>query len=210
MRPDAWRPEHDARLRELAGTRPLYEIAPLLSDEFALPRTAEACRIRCVRLGISTWSKGYSMRDVEKLLGADHRAILRWWVEPELLVGRRWDGRGEDRGWWFEPADVERFVREHRHAYDALRTDAKHPLGKLARLLHRADPWLDSAALGEYFGVLPNTIADWAAGGLIPEHKRRYGAGGLGRIVVRRSDFAAIARRLGPKLDAWHRRWSAA
>lgn len=208
--PDAWLPKHDARLRELAGSRPLPEVAARLSDEFALPRSAEACRIRCVRLGISTWVHGLSMRDVERLFRVDHRAILRWWVEPGLLVGTRWDGRGPEVGWWFEPSDLERFVREHRHAYEAERTDAAHRLGKLARTLHRADPWLDAGALGTYLGVTRKTIQRWAERGLLPEHRRRYGAGGCGRIVVRRSDFCAIARRLGPAIEAWRRRWRAA
>ena len=73
---------------------------------------------RIKRRGRSRWMEGLSLRDLERIFGVDHRVILRWWVLPGLLVGRRWSGRGPHKGWLFEPAKVEAFVRAHVYAID--------------------------------------------------------------------------------------------
>lgn len=188
--PEAWTPDQDARLRQLAGTRPVAEIAAALSEEF-LPRTTVSVRIRATRLGLSLFAQGLSMTSLEVLFGVDHRVIRRRWVAPGLLAGRRWSGRGGHPGWWFEEAEVERFVREAPWVYEVGRMQKGHRLTQLAQLLARSDPWLSLAEAEQALHYAPGCLGRWLRRGLVP-HKRRPGAGGLGAIVIRRNDLPAI------------------
>jgi hypothetical protein len=74
------------------------EIAARLSARFGLERTASAVVERLKRRRRSCWMGGLSLRDLERIFGVDHRAIVRWWVVPGLLAGRRWSGRGPPPG----------------------------------------------------------------------------------------------------------------
>jgi hypothetical protein len=71
--------------------------------------------------------EGYSLRDLERIFGVDHRTIVRDWIEPGLLVGRRWSGRGPHSGWLFEPATVDSFFRSHRLSLGLRRDVALYP-----------------------------------------------------------------------------------
>lgn len=189
---DAWNLEQETRLRDLAGTCPVPEIAERLSDEFATPRTVAAVRVRARRLGLSLWAQGWSLRDVERLFRLHHRAIVRWWVEPGLLPGTRWAGRGPHAGWWFDPDAVERFVREHGYAYDWRRMDPRHPLAGLAQATNRRDPWVTYAETAAYVGIAPANLDRWRKRGLVPHQRRPKGGPGAGLIVVRASALPAI------------------
>src|SRR5262249_47721130 len=156
-----------------------------------VPRTAAAIRCRAKRLGLSLWGDGWSLVGLERLFRIDHRAIVRWWVAPGLLPARRWPCRGAHPGWWFAPAPVEACLRDCPWAYDWRRMSRRHPLTQLAELVNRVDPWLGYEELRGYLGVSRRTLDRWLRHGLVP-HRRRPGAGGVGRIVVRRADFPAI------------------
>lgn len=188
----AWTAEQNRVLAALAGTMPVEEIADALERRFLIRRTVASLRIQAKRLGISLWSGGYSLQQMERIFRLDHRAIVRNWVTTGVLAGKRWKGRGPNEGWWFEPAEVERFVRECGWAYDVTRMLPGHPLTRLAELAHKADPWLTYQDLMAYLGIKAEINMDrWRRRGLIP-HKRRAKSGPGRRIVVRGRDFPAI------------------
>lgn len=148
--------------------------------------------MRVARLGLSRWLTAFSLRDLERLFGVDHRVILLWWIEPGLLPARRRRGRCPHEGWRVETADVEAFIRGCGWAHDWRRMDRRHPLGRLAEIVNRADPWLGRADLAAYLGMDENTLGRWVARGLV-RHRRRFGAGGRGELRIRARDFPAIA-----------------
>lgn len=199
---DAWNPEQDDALRQLAGTMPLADVAAELSRRFGVPRTVAAVRIRCKRLGVSAWARGWSLRDLERFAGVDHRVIVRWWIEPGLLRARRWDGRGPHAGWWIDVAEIERFVREAPWAYDPARlrvervprdrrTEAAR-LRSIALTVHAADPWRSYAELRQYLGMTLRNLDRWRERGLIPHRRRPKSGPGHGHIMIRGRDFPAI------------------
>lgn len=200
---DAWDIEQDAALEALAGTVEADEIARRLSEQFAIPRTKAAVRIRAKRLGVSLWVQGWSLRDVERFFGLDHRAIVRYWVTPGLLQSERWNGRGPFDGWRFTDAEIERFLREHQGGYDVARLDATWTtdpqrrrtldrFASLARALAVRDPWLTWDQLSRAVGISGTNLERWHRRyGFIPT-QRRPGAGGLGERMVRASAIPMI------------------
>ena len=95
-------------------------------------------------------------------------------------------------GWWFEPAEVERFVREASWLYDVRRMRPGHRLTRLAETTHRADPWIAGQdAIGRALGLAPTNLKKWIARELVP-HRRRPVAGAGGELVVRGRDVPAI------------------
>lgn len=192
MHPRHWTPEQNRAFTALAGTMPIAEIADALERRFLIRRTTASLRIQAKRLGISLWSGGYGLGELERIFKLDHRAIVRNWVNPGLLAGKRWKGRGPNEGWWFEPSEVERFVRECGWAYDVRTMLPGHRLTRLAELAHKVDPWLTYQDLMCFLGIKGQVNLDrWRERGLIP-HKRRAKSGPGQRIVVRGRDFPAI------------------
>jgi hypothetical protein len=187
---DTWSREEDRRLAELAG-RDLEEIAAILTAEFCVPRTAVAVRVHATRRDISLWRNGFSLRDLERLFGVDHRAIVRRWIGPGLLPARRRRGRGAHDGWLIEADDLDAFVRTHPWAYDWRRMDRRHPLAVLGRAVCRASGWLGRGEAARALRVHPETISRWVARGLLA-HRRRAGAGGKGELVVPVADLLAL------------------
>lgn len=193
MHPRRWTTEQDGWLRSRAGTLPIGELTDALNARFHATRTPEAVRIRAVRLGLSLWPRGYSMRDLERAFGASHHTIIPHWIEAGHLHGRRRAGRGPYDGWWFADAEVERFVRECGWLYHRERIKAGHPLARLAEVAHRADPWIFGLdAVGRALGMATVQVKKWSGRGLIP-HRRRPSAGkGAGEMAVRGRDVPAI------------------
>jgi hypothetical protein len=89
-----WTEPEDEFVDNLVGKHEPAEIAAKLIERFGVDRTACAVIQRLKRRGKSRWMEGYSLRDLERILGVDHRTIVHRWIEPGLLVGRRWSGRG--------------------------------------------------------------------------------------------------------------------
>lgn len=192
---DAWTPPQDARLQELAGSGSYADLAAQLSEEFGIPRSAQAIRVRAKRLGISLWRHGYSLRDLERIFRYDHRAIVNWWVFEGLLDAQRIDGRGPYARWLFTEAQVEAFVRDHGYVYDWRRMQRGHRLRSLAEMAAKRDPWVTRDVAMRYIGISSVNFKRWQNRGLIP-HKRRPLAGPAGQVMIRASDLPAIKERI--------------
>lgn len=189
---DTWTREEDEFLSSVIGTAPLEEVAERISWRFGTPRTVAALACRCTRLGLSRWTHGISLTELEAVLGLGHRAIVKWWVTPGLLPSKRWEGRGPNRGWWFDEADVERFIRESGYAYDWTAMQPRHRLTRVAELVNRTDPWRTLEDLRTYLGIAQNNVKRWLKRGLVPHRRRAKGGPGTGLIVIRGRDFPAI------------------
>jgi hypothetical protein len=186
-----WTEAEDAFVDSLIGRVELPYIAARLTDRFGLQRTASGISSRLKRRGKSRWMNGLSLRDIERIFGLDHRTILRWWVEPGLIPGRRWSGRGPKHGWLFDIHDLEHFIREHVYMVDPARMQPNHPLERLASVESRCQSWRSAAHLAAYLHMSEARVRRAVRCGLIP-HRRRPGAGGFGEICVRADDFALI------------------
>ncbi len=193
-----WTEAEDAFVDSLVGTLELADIAVRLTRRFGLDRTATGVSSRLKRRRQSRWMNDLSLRAAERIFGLDHRAIIRWCVEPGLLVGRRWSGRGPQRGWLFDMVDLDRFVRQHVYILDPDRMQPRHHLTQLANLESRSQAWRSVPDLAAYLDVSEETLRRAARRGLIP-HNRRPGAGRYGEIRVRANDFSLIRERLEPQ-----------
>lgn len=192
MHPRAWTREQDDTLAQLVGSMPIEEVVEALNRRFWTTRTVHAVTNRVKDLGLSRWVRAYGLIEIERIFAVDHRVIVKHWVEPGHLAGRRWAGRGPNQGWWFEPAEVERFVRECGWLYDVGRMRPGHRLTRLGELAYRQDPWLTYQDLAKYLGLSSEVNLDrWRARGFVP-HKRRPKSGPGQRIMVRGRDFPAI------------------
>jgi len=138
---------------------------------------------------------GLSLRDVERIFGLDHRAIIRWCVEPGLLVGRCWSGRGPQRGWLFDMVDLDRFVRQHVYMLDPDRMQPGHHLTQLASLESRSQAWRSVTDLAAYLHVSDQVVRRAVRDGLVP-HQRGPGAGRYGEIRIRANEFFLIRERV--------------
>lgn len=190
VRGDHWTPEEDDQLRAIAGTVPCEQLADAWRDRTGIARTFHALRIRAKRIGVSMWARGMSLTEVEMLFRLDHRAIERNWIRTGELPSKRWGGRGPNAGWWFETADVERFIRDRPWRYDWTRMQPGHRLTRVAELVNRADLWRTYDELAAYVGITTTNLDRWRRRGLVP-HQFRPKAGGP-RIMVRGRDFPAI------------------
>lgn len=201
-RGDAWTPEHEDLLREIAGTVPIEELCDLWEQRTGIRRTRGALVMRAKRLDISLWSQGWSLRDVMALFRVHHTTVLRHWVASGELVGTRWSGRGRHRGWWFVESDVERFIRGYPWRYDRSRMAPTHRLTRVAEVIHRADPWLTWSEAARVLEISTTKLDVWRNRGLVPV-RRRPGAGAVGQQMVRGRDLPQIraaietARRIG-------------
>jgi len=198
-----WTDPEDALVDSLVGTLELTGIAVRLSRRFGLERTPTGISSRLKRRRKSRWMNGLSLRALERIFGLDHRSILRWWVDPVLLVGRRWSGRGPARGWLFEMPDVKQFIREHVYMLDVARMEPGHPLTQLAALESRCQAWRSVAELAAYLQVSEKVVRRAAQDGLIP-HKRAPGGGRFGTIRVRADNFSLVRERLAFRHGSAH------
>jgi hypothetical protein len=190
---------------QLVGRVELPQIAARLTERFGVERSVPGVVSRLKRRARSQWAEGLSVHDLERIFHVDHRAILRWWVEPGLLAGRRWPGRGRRVGWLFTTEVVQAFVRQHAYAFDAARMQPGHALTRLAKVESRVQAWRTCRDLAAYLGVSCWTVTRAVRDGLVP-HQRCRGAGRYGEIRVRASDFPAIKERLAAMREPARRR----
>jgi hypothetical protein len=194
--PRHWTPEQDQALTALAGTMPIAEVAAEMERRFYLSRTLPSLRIRAKRLGLSLWQGGYSLREIERVFGTPHHTITPLWIEAGHLTGYRWKARGPNPGWWFEAAEVERFVRECGWLYHPDKMQRGHPLTRLAEVTHRADPWLaGTMVIAAVLRLAQKNVCKWIARGMVP-HRRRPMGGGPGMVMVRGRDIPTIRERI--------------
>jgi len=90
-----WTAEEEESLERLLGKVSALTIARRLK------RTEASVVLKIKRLGVSRRVRnGYTMRDLETCLGADHHKIQRWvadgWLRDRLQGTRRHDGNGRD------------------------------------------------------------------------------------------------------------------
>src|SRR5215207_1522765 len=80
-----WTEPEDAFVDNLLGRCEPSEIAKKLCARFGIERTPTAVVQRLKRRRRSHWMQGFSLRELERVFGVDHRTILRAWVKPGLL-----------------------------------------------------------------------------------------------------------------------------
>lgn len=103
-----WSQEETLRLREIAGSRSISEIASEFGRSYysvkgALARLHVAGRV----------TEGYSRQDLEQLLGVSSRQVRRW-------IAQRWIKPVNDR---IPESEVGRFLRRHPEQYQLNRVD---------------------------------------------------------------------------------------
>ena len=127
-----WDSSEIDRLRDMAGRKTILEIVAALNEEFdglRPPRNHNAVVIAARRHRIDlVLTSALSIRQVERILHADHR-MIRAWIDAGLLVGRQFRADTPGSAWAIEPEDVRRFIEEHSYAYDW----TVMPAGPLAR-----------------------------------------------------------------------------
>ena len=84
--------------------------------------------LKIKHLGVSRRVRnGYTMRNLETCLGADHHKIQRWvadgWLRDRLQGTRRHDGNGRDIH-RFREKDILGFIRQHPLEINLGRVDA--------------------------------------------------------------------------------------
>lgn len=199
----AWADDEKDRLRVLAGTMPLPELVDQMNAEFAhvrLPRSRHGIMIMASRLGVLVeYTEGLTMRDLEHIVGWNDVAIVRHWVTPGLLPGRKVRGRGTvDGRWQFLEADLRRFIEDHPEAYDWQRF-APGPWRRLAEVAARRSPWRTKQQLLDYLGLQwPNWWEKrWRT---IPHVRRHHGCpSSVGVALIHQDEFPALRASLDPK-----------
>lgn len=189
---DTWTPLQCQRLAELAGQLEAPDVAATLFSEFGIPRTLAAVRIQAKRQRLSLERHGYSQRQLEQLFGVDHRAIVRWWIEPGLLKAQRCRPRGPHAGWHITRSHLEAFISEHTWAYDWQRMQPGHPLSSLAEVAHKGDPWVTLDVACRWIKINPHNLLKWRRRGLVPTRRRPYAGTPHGRVMIRARDLPHI------------------
>jgi hypothetical protein len=182
------------RLRDMAGRKTILEIVAALNREFEgwrPPRNYNAVVIAARRHRIDlVLTTALSIRQLERVLHADHRMIRRW-IDDGLLVARQF--RAETRGsaWAIEPEDLRRFIEEHSYAYDW----TVMPAGRwrtLAETVARRMRWRTLDELMAYLGYTSKRF--WKDHHAWIPHRRRWHNGApSGSVLIRADEFAMVA-----------------
>ena len=154
-----WTREQEDALRKMLGAYSPAEIAERLTARFGPPRTKAAVLTRARLLGLSTTQDALSQFRVYRIFGV-RQHMLYAWVRAGLLVPAKQD----KHRWWYRPADVERFIREHGWAYDAQSMEPG-PYRSLALIQER---WLTIQEAALALRISPNMVSQWMLKGVIP------------------------------------------
>jgi excisionase family DNA binding protein len=187
-----WQPRHDQRLRELAGTMPLPQIAATLLEEFGIPRTLAALRTRCASLGVSQ-HPGWTLREVARLCGVHHGTVSRWIREGLLPAAPVQPGPSVTQ-WWIRPAALEAFLRAYPERLDWQRMPVSR-YRALVEIEWRRDPFWTRLEVQQRTGASPAAVI-WAQrhGRLPAVRSHRWSQWG-GQWLYRRSAVFAWQRR---------------
>lgn len=166
----AWESTQEARLRELAGTLTLAEIAALLTAEFGIPRTALAVRVRCTLLRLSAQLRDLSGLEVAGILGVNPQCITRW-LTSGLLAGRRQTPSKPQSPWAVTPVALEAFIRAHPECYDWQRVKAGR-WRALAEGEWRRDPLYTLTEAARWLGVGPWMVGQYIRQGRLMAGQR--------------------------------------
>lgn len=187
---EPWSPAEERRLRDLAGTVQVRQIARILTDEFGVPRTKAAVNTRAKLLGVSLWWDGYSQNQVAALFGVTFTTVGRWRTDG-LLRCEAWEvGRGPRGQWRVAEQDLIAFISSHTWAY-GVEPMQPGPLRSRAELAHRRDPWLTCERAAQLMGVSRELLSYYCKRGMVP-HRRRVAGCGLPKIVVRAADIPGL------------------
>ena len=192
-----WDSSEIDRLRDMAGRKTISEIVLALNREFEglrAPRNHNAVVIAAQRRGIDlVLTSALSIRQLERILHADHR-MIRTWIDAGLLVGRQFRAHTRGSGWAVEPEDLRRFIEEHSYAYDWTVMPAGH-WHALAETVARRMRWRTLGDLMAYLGYGSKRFwKDHHA--WIPHRRRWHNSAPSGSVVIRADDFAMIAAEL--------------
>jgi hypothetical protein len=191
---EPWSAGEQLRLRELASTVQVRQVARMLSNEFGVPRTKAAVSVRAHLLGISLWWDGYSQNQVAELFGVWFKTVERWRCDG-LLEAHAWEvGRGRFGQWHFTEQDLASFIDTCQWAYGLEKMPAG-PFRSRAEVAHHADPWLTSEEVAHVWNVSRETVCLWVRQGRIP-HKRRQAGMGLPKIMIRAPDLPGLRAEL--------------
>lgn len=135
------RPEHWTRA-EVAYLEAKFGAVPDQTLARKLGRTVVGIRLKAKRLGLHKRTVGHTVRQVAEIFGTDSSAIGKVWIRHGLLKARAtvWQqSHGGTRAsyWIVDPADIERFIREHPEWVDV----EKMPDSPY-RDLAACDPWI--------------------------------------------------------------------
>jgi hypothetical protein len=189
-----WDSSEIDRLRDMAGRKTILEIVAALNQEFEglrPPRNYNAVVIAARRYGIDlVLSSALSIRQVERILHADHR-MIRTWIDAGLLVGRQFRAHTRGSAWAIEPEDLRRFIEEHSYAYDWTVMPAAQ-WRTLAETVARRMHWRTLHELMTYLGYTSKRFwKDHHA--WIPHRRRWHNSAPSGSVLIRADDFAMIA-----------------
>ena len=188
---DSWELE---QLRAMAGRMTIREIVAALNREFAglrPPRNENGVVIAGRRHGVDLVLRtALSLREVERILHADHR-MIRKWIDQGLLTGRQFHPGLCGSGWAVEPEDLRRFLEEHSYAYDWT-VMPRSPWRTLAETVALRTRWRTRSDLAAYLGYASLTF--WKNHHAWIPHKRRWhnSAPNQGSALIRADDFPAI------------------
>lgn len=187
---EEWTRNEERRLRQLAGTLQVREIARILTREFAVPRTKAAVNTRAKLLGLSLWWEGYSQNEVSAIFGVCTTTVAHWRSDG-LLSAEPWEvGRGSRGQWHFSDESLIAFIDGCTWAYD-LYTMAAGRWRRRAEVAQRADPYLTVYQLAAAWHVNPETVQRWGREGRIPT-KRRLAGLGLPKLMFHAADLPGV------------------
>lgn len=197
-----WHTDEEARLSALVGTRPLEEVTAMLNAEFdhlRLPRTPAAVRSKANHLGLWTeYTAGFTLQQLERLVGWDARQIRTYWIDTGLLEATRVHGRGRAGRWLVTEHAMLQFLEAYSWAYD-WRRFAPGPWRQRAEVIARRSPWRTVEDLLAYLGVRWRNVWErrWRQ---IPHVRRHHSLGGtnhsLGTPLIHQDVFPAIRQSL--------------
>lgn len=133
-----------------------------------LGRSVEGLHLKARRLGLRKRDAGMTGREVAAIFGIDSGTIGKTWIKRGLLRASRaayWQGPYPVH--IVDPADVERFIREHPEYVDV----AKMPDSPYRDMAAR-DPWISLPEVHRLTGRNNHAVADLVAAGVIRGRRR--------------------------------------
>lgn len=182
---EPWTPREDDRLRALAGTMPVREVAERLDADLGAARTPAEVRGRAGELSVSLAPRGLRLREVAALFGVADETIVAHWIAAGLLSAANWEEEDAPPFRWVRDADLEAFVRQHPWAYKPRSMRPGHRLTQLAEVCHRRATWVPLAEAAGWLRAPEAAVAAQVAAGALPHRVRHgYDPTGQGELLV--------------------------
>ncbi len=183
-----WRAHEEDLLREKLGIWPLPRLCR------ALGRTETAIRIKAKRLKLNQRDNYWTSRMIAAEFRVDSHKVVDQWIASGLLKARRAPVTyGPYRPWSVDPAELERFIRQHPEHYDWRRMEPG-PYRNMARAAWERDPVLNATEAARELGVNRATVHRHLRKGWLQGVRVRE-AGKYGGWRIRRSALASFCPR---------------